>query len=251
MNTMDQRIVDATNHMICEICTQAQKKRAPSTRALLALFSRIAGSWSSLCVLVMTARTSEQLDARANDCAAILRCMYDAFIQAAYIATKPGALGELYLNYEHVERFLAPKEIVKQDNRMARIVASSPMRKAGEKRNRREFDRVKSAYLTNKRNVQKHWYRGTLFSIAEKVGKREADEYAWFVGRTNSSVHSGPFATLCGPPMRDARIIEQIALYIVGRAGKLLVDVAGIHLDEDGKDIIKKCSDGILDLPDS
>ena len=110
-----------------------------------------------MCALVRTARTSEQLDARANDCAAILRCMYDAFIQAAYVATKPDVLGRLYLDYEHVERFLAPTKIVGQDNRMARDVANSPMRKAGEKRNRKEFERVKSAYLTKKGKVRTHW----------------------------------------------------------------------------------------------
>ncbi len=242
---MDAQIIDAVDKMIREICTQAVGRTGASSRALRALFSRVAGSWDSLRVLVMDARTQVQLNSRVNDCAAILRCMYDAYLQAAYIATDPQVLGKLYLDYVHVETQII-NEILEQDNKMSRIFAASPMRPEGEKMRRKRYAQVKDAYKTPKGKDRIHWYVGSLRDLARKVGK--GDEYVWFVKRSNSSVHSGAFATMHGPPIQTAQTIEQIALLIVSRTGNLVVKNDGLRVSKRTNAIIEAGEADILNL---
>jgi len=231
----------------------ARSRRTFDENALLGLFTRIAGSWDSLCALVGTSRNDMHLQARAHDCAAILRCMYDAYIQLAYIAVSPEEeqLGELYCEFVHVERFKVSTEAVKQENAMARMVANSPMRAEGEPRNRREFDRVKHLYIKPKPkdadDTRGKWYRlSNLRQVAEKIGR--GDDYVWFVKRYGSSVHSGPFAVFHGPQCADARIIEGLALHYVCLAAKNVVQKCQLPFSERSQALVRG---GSIDMVNS
>lgn len=233
---MDDRIVTATHDMCREVLTLtvATRDQRPSTKALLAFFTRLANSWDSLCALVRTETGDRHFDSRANDCAVILRCMYDAFLQAAFVARGPDqdALGELYLGYSHIERHLLAKEVLRQENAMAKKIKNSPMRVSAEPRVQAEFEQRKHSYLGNTKKphgtVRKHWYEGNLCEIARKLGLE--DEYVLLCKRFNSSVHSGAFAILDGPAAEHARTIEQVALLCVGRGAGLLVRHTGIGI---------------------
>lgn len=238
--------IAAVSNMICEIRTLALPIRRMWTRALHALFNRIAGSWNSIGVLVDTDDVKE-LEARANDCATILRCMYDAYLQAGYIATNPEALGKLYLDYEHVERYRAQKAVVGQNNRLAGIVKSSRLRPDGERRLQESYDRVKDAYANSAGKIRNRWYKKKgVEDLAKAVDKR--DEYVWLLKRHNSSVHSGPFATLHGPSTQDAEVIKTIAMMIVIWTARIVVDNDGLQVSDVTKALVRDTPSDFLSM---
>ena len=228
------------NDTICDVCAKAEGGTAMSNRALLALFKRIAGSWESLCIL---ATTSQDLDTRANDCAAILRCMYDAYLQAAYIATDPEVLGKLYIEFEPIERRKQANAVVRQDNKLAQTIATSPMRPAGEKRNQEEYEQVKGNYSKSKGpGTRLHWYpQANLGKLAEQIEK--GANYEWFIARYNSAIHSGPWATLQSSSPKLPMLIKNLAAMIVFGAARLVVDNGQLQVSKESNDLIRAYDD--------
>lgn len=253
MKRTDPRIRNAVDRMIHEVIARCaeQESRPDSSKVLRAFLARVAGSYDSVCALVDTTSSQEQLDPRLNDCAVILRCMYDAYVQAAYIATagdEKESLARLYLDFEHVERYLLAKDITQQKNKMAQIVAKSPMRATGEPRVIAEFDRVKSAYRTGNKNpnaVRKRWYAETLPALAKAIDRK--DEYAWLVNRFHSSVHSGPFALFVGPGLTAPNSIVRIALLPVARLAGLVVDNDSLDVSTNTRGVIASCNKNMWD----
>lgn len=238
-----QRTVDRVVREVVGLCLN-QEDRTDSTNVLLAFLSRVAGSYESVCTLVDHTSSQDHLDARSNDCATILRCMYEAYVQAAYIATggkekEPRARS--YIEYEHVEQYRQRKKILPQKNRMARVVANSPRREAAEPLKMREYNRVKSNYPN-----PFHWYSGSptrsgttpgsLSDLAKEIGK--SDEYAWLVDLFHTSVHSGPVATFRGPFVKRAEDFRAIALRSLARVAGLVVDNDSLKVSAYAKALI-------------
>jgi hypothetical protein len=153
-----------------------------SQLALFAFLLRIFNSWRSVGKLLDCCENETEFTTIANDGAAIIRCMYDALIQAMYIADDPSVAderGQLYLDFEHIEQHKLTQEVVRQMSGLARYLAMSPLRSEGERRNQEEFDRVKDRYLVSRRGkdgsaeVRNHWYVGDLRELARGVGKEE------------------------------------------------------------------------------
>jgi len=248
---MDARIIQAVDTLCLEVIrsVHAINDKRGSSRAMRALFLRLAYSWQSLCVLAKPGSNPHQFDARANDCAAILRCMYDALLQLEYIykGRNREKLGRLYLDYEHVERFQAVQEVLKQDNPLANIIRTSPKRPGAEPRVIAEYERVKHFYPHGKKGrVREHWYEGSLRRIAKNLARE--NEWVWLCQRFNSSIHSGPFAMFYGPIAPTPRAVEQIALLVVSRGAGCLVSHTGIKICEESHEIVDRCGRSFEDF---
>lgn len=205
-----------------------------STRALGYFLTRGYFSWRSLNILCdWAAVPGNQWRFVAHDSVGILRCLMDGHVQAAYLFHDPNereVRAKLYLEFEHVERFDQANAVIGRDNQVSRWIADSPMRPEGEKRIIAEFDRVKVNYPRRVRNagkltkpikVRDKWYEGTLRELARVIGWE--DEYIIYVKRFNGSIHAGPWAIQCGPPMTPSQHCL-LAATLVGRLSGFMVE---------------------------
>jgi len=248
MPILTDRVLKArVTRMLEETITAlAQKPRKrPSEHALLGFLVRGAGTWKSINYLInATNHSQDDADAISNDCGALLRCLYDAFIQAGYVFAVPKereARGELFLNYYAIERHQRSQEVVKLKTPFAKKIAQSPMRAAGEKRNKREYDRVKHLYLNKskknkKEKVRDHWYPGTLRDRSQDVGC--LNEYISFVKSLNGSTHSGPAAIRHGCSINNNGLWVWSAM-LVSRIAKMVVENSSLAVSERATETIR------------
>ena len=200
MKSSEANLLDSSGilKIIREAITAAHRAKddRPSSKAILAFAVRLAGSWRSTVTLVKHHQEQDDLRSISNDCAVILRCMYDAFLQMRWIAVGPNdpdKMGQLYLGFQVIENFTLMKYVLSQKDDMSQRVASSPLRKQRHPRLRDEYDKAKVYYPnSNGKGVRKQWYPGSLYSLAKELHATE--EYTWFVRVNNSSVHTGPRA---------------------------------------------------------
>ena len=249
----NERLYDAKDHLVaqnvhqmtCDIITQAYHKgnKRSSSRALLAFVCRNAGSWESLRTLLSSCGDTERMKAIALDCGAILRCMYDAYLQALFVWEDPNSRddrGSLYLDYAHVERHKLSQDALRQDDSLSRYLAASPLRTESEDKVRQNYEQVKDRYLNSKRKgVRDHWYpHDNLRTLARCVGKES--EYVWLVKMMNGSVHTGPFAMFNGPPLPGSGTLY-IANKILSNTIGFLVDNECIVLDSGVRELLNAC----------
>ena len=132
------------------------------------------------------------------------------------------------------------------DSVLARRLKASPRRPAGEARNQREFDRVKTRYETRDgKRVRSHWYHGNLAEIAKKLGREE--EHFWFLSQFNSSIHGGPSAVLHGPVPAGADLMI-LAMNIICRGAQLLSTAANMELSSSAAEVLREAPDDLTDL---
>lgn len=245
----NQEIRSRVDDMIREVLSQAMLIRDPrkSTVSVRALLVRMASSWKSICHLMDCCPDSQSREAIGNDCAAVLRCMYDVYAQAAHIVhdgSDREKLAEDYFEFQHVERRWLKEDLVNQDNLLSRQVAESPRREDGNREIERQYERVKHRYMNKRGGFRKdHWYVGTLSQIVGKLGKR--DEYAWFVKTLNSSVHGGPMAVFRGP-MMPLHCMELHASMLLGRAAKIVIENDTLKVSQRTTELAHKLSADLL-----
>lgn len=252
-------IMTRIDSMLKEVITKVYHvpNKRSSSQALLGFLVRCAGSWKSINTLVSSAPTSVEADAIGNDCAAILRCMFDACIQAAYLFIDPKEREDrarLYLDYEHVERFLLSTEIASRNNPLSKSIAASPLRPEGEKRNRKEFDRVKAKYLVKKStrpdHVRNTWYRGDLRTLAKTIGKEQEDEYIVFVKRSHGSIHSSRMAVSKGPSITGKNFCYFASL-LACRVARMVVENDSLSVTSSSAEMIASHATSPLDIGDN
>ncbi|MBX3389491.1 MAG: hypothetical protein KF691_08560 [Phycisphaeraceae bacterium] len=163
--------------------------------------------------------------------------MHDCALQAEYIRLGDSAngktaddLADLYLEYEHVERYKRATTLVKQNSQWAKQLSNSRLRAPGEINNQTEFDRVKANYLDKNQRPRGQWYVGDGTTLARKVGREE--EYFWFTSILHSSIHGGPFASRNGPPYPDAKNLLQVADALIRRLLVVVIKVDNLILSE-------------------
>lgn len=251
----DRIIITRTDTMIREVI---QKWHTPqgkdaAIRAAGALFVRMAGSWRSTCKLLDGCAGLHEIESFSNDAAAVVRCLHDASLQAEYIlagdsnrSLSPDDLGMLYLDFEIVERHRMMTKGVTFPSTLARHLAASPRRPAGEANLQRDFDRVKGAYLEGASpRTRPHWYKGNLPQIAERLGREE--EHFWFLRSFDSSIHGGPLAVLKGPVPAGADLMI-LANHLICRTAKKLVSASGIELSGESQEVLDARTDDLLNI---
>lgn len=183
-----------------EVITASVAQRATKKAdALIALVTHIANNWKAVCIL--NEHDDDGLEqVVANPTAVLSRCMYDALLQALYIAVDSAKAEERateYLEFSAVEYQQFVERVLKGTSSLSRQMAQSPRRASAEHAIRKEYDRVKGRYTNKRGSIRQHWYPGNLRELARSVGKDE--EYSWYVTYSNSSVHAGPFSVVKGP----------------------------------------------------
>lgn len=219
----------------------------PSSRALLAFAVRLAGSWKSTVTLVKHHPEQDDLRAISNDCAVILRCMYDAFLQMRWVAdgpNDPDKMGQLYLNFLPVENYQLMKIVLSQKDALSKRVINSPLKREGLPRSKENYNSVKDNYPNpNGKGVRKQWYPGSLAGLARDLGATE--EYTWYVRRNNSSVHTGPRA-MFGGSQACAHNIETLSRSILVRGLGVLVKHDKLRVSELAEQVITAYSTSLL-----
>ena len=193
-------------------------------RALFFFLLRAANSWRSIRILSKSATNEKEEDAVAIDAATILRAMYDAYFQAAYVVKQPDQSEQRatdYFEFEHVDRHRRMEALLGHDNWIATSLKASPKHDAGQTNIQQQLDRVKERFTTKKGNIRQHWFPGTLRDVARSL-ERE-DEYDTFLAEFNGCVHTSAFYLKCGPPV-TARHVLTMASTIAAKITLLNVD---------------------------
>jgi len=154
-------------------------------RALLFLLVRVANTWRSIRTLRNNTPDAEGFTV---DAGTLLRAMFDAYIQAAYIVHEPHNAtqhAQDYLDFEYVERFKLATSVMQHDTPLSRHLKASPKRPEGETRLHEDYDRVKCRYFLERKRPDgtvKHgpatrntWYAQNLAELAKLLGTE--DEY--------------------------------------------------------------------------
>jgi|GEM_PF-3574276 len=169
----------------------------------------------------------------------IIRSLFELSVQFEYLMCDPEPRAALYLDYEHVAKFRNVQAWLNLPGPIGDHLRASPRRAEGEKRNRAEFDRVRSQYALKKNSKREraHWYPGTLRDLATDRGRN--DEYdavyrlysAWAHGDpwTSGILHVGPDALMYLYPYW-ARLMIQVAdakkIILTGEAYQSLEELA-------------------------
>ena len=237
-----QMTVDRTlrETLTAAFSTQTTKK----AKALLSLATHIANNWKAVCVLHGGVDRDEMRDVIANPAAALVRCMYDALLQAMYIAVEPAKSEERasdYLAFGAVERHQFMERILKGTSALSRQLAGSTKRASSEQAIRVEYGRIKDRFADHHGRVRHHWYPGNLRELAKTVGKDE--EYSWYVAYSNSSVHGGVHSVLRGPlvPSGDGSLFAAAA--VACQAAQLLVNELPIQVSKECKAFMAEFSE--------
>ena len=235
--------VDKRFETILQTIFQQIHFRAGNDNVSLALFCllvRVSNSWRSIRLLQL--HTPEQFQTGFMvDAGAVLRIMFDAYLQANFIFREPKDQIERatqYLEFEHVERYKMQQKVIRNDNEFTNTLNSSPYKEEGARRVQKEYDRVKDQFLVEKKQcdgtmkrgpgTRDKWYIGDLFQLAKAAGKEA--EYDTFVFSFSGCVHSSAFAIKNGPTVAQD--------YVLSLASTFTARVATMNVDYNKLDII-------------
>jgi len=245
------------NIMRSVISTLKQRNNADDvTQALLCFLVRVANTWKSIHLLREHVPAGFE-NAVMVDIGALLRCMFDAYLQADYILRDPAKRMEratLYLEFQHVERYKAEQKMLSHNNPLSDTLRRSPHRAEGQARTKGEFDRVKKPFLkkdkkkapggvaTREADTREQWYESNLGQLAQNAGRK--DEYDTFVCPFSGCAHSSSYAILEGPPVTPEYVM-QFASSLAARVVNLNVRYNGIDLG-DHQPILDEMCKGVL-----
>lgn len=119
----------------------------------------------------------------SEDATALARTLYEAALQAQYLAAQPATRGRLFMEFDPVERYRQYKKLKNRgadevllllDSRPAELLAL-----------KEEHDRYESNYPRNS------WWGDSILGLAEKVGDEQVVTYYTIYWFQSSQVHSG------------------------------------------------------------
>jgi len=229
-------------------------------RALFFFLMRAANTWQSIRTLRVHSPHDEIL---VVDTGALLRCMFDAYLQAAYIAfdkKKAAKRAQDYFDFEHIERFRWQSKVLKYDNRLTRRVRSLETFANVNCAVEEAYERVKYRFAEemgkrkqdagDSQRIRKQWYPGNLFEIAKAVGK--SDEYDTLLSAFHGCVHSSASALKSSwLPVPSAEQVIMWATSIAARTARMSVDHNKIELSQLYSRILELCSRPFLALETS
>ena len=174
------------------------------------------------------------------DVGTLVRAMYEAYLQAAFILHEQARQRErarLYLDYEHVEKRIVLGKIFKHDTFVSRALKRSSLLPTSEVRMEAQYDRVKDRYLNQKRReIHDKWYEGTLRDLANAIGEKA--DYDFFMSAFHGYVHSSAFAIRTGPPFQP-RDVMTIVSFLASKVAHLAIARFGLQLQPEQQAVIE------------
>lgn len=233
---VDDHVLELMRHVIRQANDRVENDDV--ARALLFFMVRVANTWRSIRTLRNNTPDDEGFTV---DAGTLLRAMFDAYIQAAYIVhdlNKAEERARDYLDFEHVERFKLVESVMKHDTPLSRHLKASPKRAEGKNRLKQEYDRVKSRYFLERKRAdgaikrgpgtRNTWYAQNLLELAKILDKE--DEYDSLLKMFHGCVHSSPMSVGRGPMVSAEHVVDW-ASTIAARVAKLNVEHHKIKLD--------------------
>lgn len=214
-------------------------------KAIMAFLVRAANSWLSIKTLYESAKNREGF---LIDAGVILRAMFDAYLQAEYIAKDVSSASSRaadYFDFEHVDRYKTYRKWMSHDNYLTTRLKDSPKRLAGEPAVKEAYENVVTRFSKSKRpasagamkdsDVRNQWYFGNLRDVSQELGK--ADEYDLLFSAFHGCVHSSAHALFHGPPL-TADGLMMWASTVAARLIQLNLSYHGISLAESDKRVL-------------
>ena len=228
---------EAANESILDLLRNVLRQSEPCSkadvvaRALLYFLLRVSNTWRSMRTLDTHMPDD---DGVMLDAGALVRVMFDAYLQAEYIVsdkTKALVRAQDYLDFEHVERYKQAQKVISGNSPFAKKLTASPERPGAEIRLQQAFDRVSPRYAAAggqkkgaqhaKVRVRTNWFPGTLADVAQSVGQSE--EYAIVLSVFQGCVHSTALSVSQGPPISRRTILTW--------ASKIAAQVAWLNVE--------------------
>lgn len=215
----------------------------PVDRALGALTRRGQQVLAAVCGLLRVHLGFEMLS--------LMRGLFEISLQVEYLLCDeqervPRA--QAYVDFEHVTRWKDVYAILQHpEGAIATNIANDPGRSAGEAKAKREYERVKPAFLRDNKKgngsrVWDKWYKMSVSDLAEKVD-RSAEYRVWY--RWGSGwLHGDPFASQNNPAPPDGAAITAMAWH--GRILQTVADAKSIVLESSDYDLLRTCARGVI-----
>lgn len=229
------------------VMVHGRVRRDKVALALSCFLTRVANTWRSIQTLWGNLR-DDFPDTFMVDAGALVRTMFDAYIQAAYLLqdlTKREERARLYLEHQHIEKRKVMTKIMAHDSPLSQMLRRSPRRPKGEKALQQNYDRVKANYpRPKKRGVRDRWHEGNLRDLAIAIC-REA-EHDQYVSTFHGCVHSSALAVLDGPLLLTPEYVAGCAAHIASMLAKLCLDHYHAQLEPVLQAVIDAYASGTL-----
>lgn len=172
----------------------------------------------------------------------LVRALFEASLQVEHILQSPAERGRLFLDFAKVSRFQYTRRIAENPyGPMGRRIASSPLRAAGELRNKAEYESVAARFERRNKTLWDKWYCMSLAELAERLEKR--GEYDLWYKFASGWAHGDPFATERAKPYAGSGIptLFQVCLHFFGRMLYHAADAKKILLEAEHFELLKAC----------
>lgn len=237
--------VDAATEIATRIRDHVRVPTAVS-EALEPLKNRVSRALESL----RTLHRHAQHDWR-HDAMTLLRAMYDAHLQALYIAKHRASAEErasLFLDYFWVEQHDAVRLLDKNPTRIARKVMRGARRAKHESTLEEKYRSVRGRYLERKGNkTRRHWYPGNLSDLAKDVGLDS--EYEILQNQLSGAVHVGPLTALSEPVWSNTEHVVLTGWTIHFRVLNAIATHHGVPVPDHLTQLLEESMANIFDWP--
>lgn len=131
---------------------------------------------------------------REYDGLLIIRALFETAAQFEYLLKdkeERESRGKAFLDFAHITRHRRSQRIANNPlGPISEQISQSPLRAEAEARNKKEFDRVKGAFLRPKGKVWDRWYCMSMFDLAKATGLE--GEYQLWYARGSGWTHGDP-----------------------------------------------------------
>ena len=179
--------------------------------------------------------------------ALLIRAMFELALQFEYLMQDPTSRARRYQDYTWVTRYKQSTAIANNPTGLvAHRLASSPLRTAGEERNKREYERVRPRFPIEDRRgrqrVARNWYRMSIRNLAGRLGK--LGEYRVIYAGCSAWAHGDPFSE--ETTSHWASNPKILFIVCVGYHARMLLqvaDVGGVVLTAEQAEGLKKLAE--------
>lgn len=202
----------------------AFKKRDETDECLSTIQTRMLRGLDSIQAL--DAQTTHD---RLADATAILRAIYDLHLQCLYILKDPTQFASDFVDYAWVERFELSQIMVQRPQYIAwwQQIPEFHTKLMPDLQN--QYNAVRHRFLAkNGKNCRRHWYKGTLADLAQKVGY--PDEYEVMQRILSAAVHSNPTVLTAFPGVSPEIVVHDAWIFTLRVVGRIATYM-GIPLD--------------------
>jgi hypothetical protein len=207
------------------------------SRALYFFLVRVANTWLSLHTLL---NCSPNQECFMLDAGVLIRWMFDAYLQALFMASDPMKQVEratLYFEFRHVDRYELARRGVKLPGLVGDHLRTSQSKVKGEKLIEEQYDRVKTNFLRPNGIVREKWYAANLGKLADDLQKRA--EYDMFLNPSHGCVLSSAFAIERGPTL-SPQIIAEVSTTLAGRVAQLNVAHNKLDVSQEDREFLEQ-----------